>query len=286
MPTMVNDFHHERLPDRARASPADALPQAVANEDHGRPARVILIGQKGAALLEANPQDREQLGRDLPAGHVLGLPLFTDRADGEPPRRHRQRAAPAAAVEEVGIGKRPAVAVLRGLVRLLVQGDQSVGFRVGQRLQQHAVHDGKDDRGRAGAERQRQQHDGGKSRLLPEGARGVPDVLQPIVQPARAARIATLLLHLLRAAEREHRLSSRLPGREASSHQIRDMLVEMKAQLPLELLFHAAPAPQALPPVHSTAPSAIPRMSPIASVNRCQPAASALSPARPFFVSR
>src|SRR2546427_8958598 len=77
-----------------------------------------------------------------------------------------------------------------------------------------------------------------ESGLSPECAKRIAGVLQQIFQPARAPRVAALLLDLFRTAERKPCLSSCFVRRYAAPNQLRSMLLEMKAQFLFELRFH------------------------------------------------
>src|SRR5215470_4274952 len=138
----------------------------------------------------------------------------------------------------------------------------------------------------ANSERKRNDADRRESRLQPKRPQCVSNVLYQVLDPARAARIATLFFYLLGTANRQSRPSSRLARLDSLRNQLGLMPLQMKSQLCFELPFHPVSAPQPLPPVHSAPPSEIPRMSPMAWVSRSQLAASVSSCARPFRVSR
>ena len=86
------------------------------------------------------------------------------------------------------------------------------GMRIRQWLKQNGVHRAEDGRAGADAQRQRDRADGRKPRPLPQSARGIAEVLPQILQPARAAGIAALLLHLLRTAQRQPGLPAGFRG--------------------------------------------------------------------------
>jgi hypothetical protein len=121
--------------------------------------------------------------------------------------------------------------------------------------------------------------------FFPEGSEGVADILKQVFQPARAAGVAALLLDLLRTAKRKAGLPACFVWSVALRHQLLRVLLDVEAEFLLELCFHVASPPQASPPCHGVPPSAMPRMRPMASINRCQLAASASSCFRPFRVS-
>ena len=111
-------------------------------------------------------------------------------------------------------------------------------------------------------------------------------VLQQVFHPARPTRVAALLLHLLRTAERKPRLPPRLVGADPARDQVSDALILVKAQLFFELGFHPVSTPQPKPPRHSAPAAVIRRINPTAPVRRRQLAASTSSCALPFRVRR
>ena len=70
-------------------------------------------------------------------------------------------------------------------------------------------------------------------------AQRVAKIAQQVVDPARRECIATFLVHLLEAAESEAGLASRLFGRLAPGDEIGGVLIEMEAQLFIDLLVPA-----------------------------------------------
>src|SRR5438067_5960534 len=110
-------------------------------------------------------------------------------------------------------------------------------------------------------------------------------VLRQVLQPARTTGIPALFFHLLGAAQGEPGLSPRLIRSEAARDEVGGMLIQVKAQLLFQLVFHLVPAVQTSPPPHRAPPS-MARMRPTASINRFQLAASASSCFRPVRVSR
>ncbi len=167
-----------------------------------------------------------------------------------------------------------------------MQRDKLLRLRIRQRLEQHAVDDREHNRGSAGAEREREQCDRRKTRILAEHAQRIVEVLKQILEPAGAASVAALLFHLLRAAEIEPWAPARFVGFVALCNQLAGVLFEVESQFFFELLIDLLTAPKPIPPVHCAPPSDILRMSPTASDNRRQLAASVSSCARPFRVRR
>jgi len=76
-------------------------------------------------------------------------------------------------------------------------------------------------------------------------AKCIAKVAQQIVEPACRECVATLLFHLLEAAESEAGLASRLVGRLAAGDEIGRVLIEVEAQLFIDLLMGSLAGEQA-----------------------------------------
>jgi len=103
---------------------------------------------------------------------------------------------------------------------LLHDADEPVGVRERQRPQHHRVHDGKDRRVRADAQRERQHRRDGESWCPPQHAARILDILARVAQPAKRSRLALILLGLLDAAECAPRGQSRLFRRQPAAPKL------------------------------------------------------------------
>ena len=121
---------------------------------------------------------------------------------------------------------------------------QSVGLRVRQRLEQHAVHDAEDRGVRADAECQRQHRHGGERRRPPEHAQRIRDILAEIREELHASNVtrvvgvdvAAIVLRVLEISEPPARLVQRRFGRGSLGHELLCPHVQMKAQLFLDVV--------------------------------------------------
>src|SRR6185436_5973823 len=154
------------------------------------------------------------------------------------------------------------------------QLDQAFGLPHGQGLQHRRIDQAEDGGIRADAESQRGDRGDREAGALPEDAGGVPDVLDKVLEEARAAHVAALLLHLIEAAELEAGAPARAGLVHARPHVVGDLTLEMIAKLGVELRFETTPADQPRPPGHDASPSAALMIKPIASVSRRQLSAS------------
>jgi len=82
--------------------------------------------------------------------------------------------------------------------------------RIGQRLQEHAVHDTENGGVCPDAKGQSQHGDGGKSGILEEHAGRKPEILQQRFKKRKPAAVAVVFFGLLHAAELDQRLTPRL----------------------------------------------------------------------------
>ncbi len=261
-------------------------PEAVADDGHALGAGVILAGEERAALVDGDPEHAEEVGRHLQSADVLRIARRAESSAAETPRRQRRAADLSHAIEIVGIGERPLVAKAGAEVGLLDHADEPFRFGIGERPEEHAVDHGEHHRRRADSQRERGDRDRGEPDPLPERAHGVPDVLHQIVHPACTAGVAALLLHLLRAADRDSRTPLCLDRIDPLLNELGGVLVDVKPQLLLELGFQLRAFPQPVPPRHFAPPSDNRRITPIASDKRRQLAVSDSSMARPFRVRR
>ena len=177
-------------------------------------------------------------------------------------------------------------AELRAEIGLFLDDEKAARIAIRKRLEQHAIHDREHEGRRADSEGERKQGDGSESGILTKRAQGIASVLREVLQPARAAGVAALFLHLLGAAQLEAGSPAGFGWRHAARDEIGRVLLDMESQLLFELFFQATAIPQAPPPGHSAPPSDRRRIRPTASANRRQLAASDSSRARPFRVRR
>ena len=137
--------------------------------------------------------------------------------------------------------------------RMLVElrdGHELVGIGHGQRLKEHRVRHGGDRRGGSDADRQRQHRRRRETGLPRKAAQADPQIDPQVVEPRQAALVAQRLHGLGNAAQAHARHPRGLGSRVALRTKLLLGLLEMKAQLALEIVIgRVAPerAPQAMP---------------------------------------
>ena len=160
--------------DRGQA-PELAMPEAIAEERDGAGAQAIV----GSVEIAADRRVDAERGQELRGDHEAVHPLCRTVTAGEVVvlvaihGHGREGAVLALPVEEIEIAD--------GRLRLasiaLVDGNQLARLRVGQRVEQDAVHDGEERGIGADPESERDHGDDGEGRSLEEHAKGEADVL-------------------------------------------------------------------------------------------------------------
>ena len=118
--------------------------------------------------------------------------------------------------------------------------EQALRLGIGQRLQQDAIHQAEDGRGRADADRQRHDGRAREERLLAQPAPGDPDVLRERLERREPPRLAALLLERVEAAEALLRRLTRFLRGQPTRSVLLGAPLEMEAQLLVEVLLQPA----------------------------------------------
>lgn len=127
----------------------------------------------------------------------------------------------------------------RLILRMLEQAHELAGLGVRQRLQQHRV-DGAEDRGRsADADRERGERHDREAWVGNELADAEAHVAHAVVEEARPAGVADIVLDAFDAAECDRTRAPRLGGRLARALPIGGLHLEMCAQLFVQLALFA-----------------------------------------------
>ena len=156
---------------RIRAELGD--PHAVTDDRHLVFAQLVLTGKKRPAQCRFGAKHLEVARGHQAASELdwFGAAGQRDRVAGL--RRHEvEDGVVSLPVEEVQ--RRDAVALASR--RLLHDADDAIGVRVGERLEQHRIHEAEDRRIGADADGQRQDGDGREPRALTECAHRVTDI--------------------------------------------------------------------------------------------------------------
>ena len=156
-----------------------ALPEGVAQDYDGIRSRIVVVGNQRAPDERRRPQQAEQIGRDKSGAGPLGFSLTVRECHASTgirgDRLHRL-----GGVLVIHIFRRSQAEL--GKVETALRQEPSphaheaIRVRVGQRIQQHAVHDAEDGRVRADAECQGDDHGQGEDRTGDEGSDGVANV--------------------------------------------------------------------------------------------------------------
>ena len=265
-----------------------ALPVVVAQHQHRVGAGQVVLGAEVPAEERRHAEEVEEVRRDDAGLDALRLGAAQQR------ERHRvvldealERLAGGAVVEELLL--RETEARRRGLREGLAQHHQPLGLAVGQRPQQHAVHDAEDRGVRPDPERERQYDGHGEGRRLPQAAQAVADVLHQALERPSAPGVAHPLLRLIHSAEAHARGAARVLFAHAGLPVLLGLQLEVHPQLGVELALETWPAAQRLqaePELvcerHGYAVSSTRKT---AAASRCQFCCSRSSWRSPFLVS-
>ena len=147
----------------------------------------IFFDGVGAAQRGPDAERGKYVGRHGQARHVRGLAV--DDQD-QIRRTHHSEVLegprPLAPGDEVGGGDH----VAAGAAAIgLPDGDEAIRVAIWQRLQHHGAHDAEHGRGRADAERQRQERRRGEARRAPQHAKAMTNVAQRIPDDGWTARV-------------------------------------------------------------------------------------------------
>jgi hypothetical protein len=159
---------------------------------------------------------------------------------------------------------------------------------IGQVAQEHRAHHAEHRRGGANGQREHQDGRGGEPGIAPEAAQGEANVGGEIVERAHAARVERGLADLLDPAEREQGLPAGRRGVGAGADPRGLVLLEMKADLLVQIALPATAEDQRPEPLqevgdHRSA-SRTRRIPSTAAAVRRQAAVSASSWRRPCAV--
>jgi hypothetical protein len=185
-------------------------------------------------------------------------------------------------VQEVEIGESRAIPET---LRVFVQGKDAAGIGERKRFQQDAPDHREHHRRGPDAQRQCHQRHHGESRPLAQRAHRVAQVVEQILHPARAPRVAGAFRHLRSSSEGQARLPPRFHRVGSLGDQVLRERIQMEANFFFQLLVHSLPVHQALQPVHSELSADSFKIRPTAPASRCQLAVSASRCARPLAVS-
>ena len=131
----------------------------------------------------------------------------------------------------------------------------AVGVReVRRHADQKSVDDTEHRDGRANSEPQCEHHGAREQRPRAKAPNRVAKVLSENVQPRHAVYVAAFILDPIHPAERETGLTHRFVARDPSGLELSRLLLEMKAQLVVEIPLHRLPAKQRSEPVAEVAP--------------------------------
>ena len=216
-----------------------ALPHRVGEDDDAVGAWLILAWQEGAAERGLHAEDGEEVGRDHHARDSRGIALSGQRGVEPSGGRERlERRAQSLPVDEV----ERADPVARRWRRRFPHPDHPFRLGIGQRLQQHRVHETEHRRVRADADRHDADGHDRKARITLQEEQTVAEVLGERFDPPNAAAIAVLFPDALDAAEAAAGGAARLLWRQPGRARVPFGHLEMRLHLVVELAIEAAGA--------------------------------------------
>lgn len=290
-------IHHQRATDHLRVGPELVPPEAVREDHHGRAAVGVLTRQERPAGLHLDAQDvvdaRGQLGR----GHPQRARARPGQ-DGLAGEDHAQRLEPRAPVHVVEVVRRRRRLANRARRAVVLPDDgQFLGVLVGERPQEHPLHDAEDRRAGPDPQGQREHHHRREPRRAPHRPDRQSQVPRPPLHrhpprhPVHTLRVVgpTRFLHGLHVPEASQHLAAGFVFGPSPGHQLPDALFQMEGDLVPDIgLDHPAreDAPPHVPPVHARYPvgAAIFSTWATASAWRAQRSASRSNCRRPFRV--
>ena len=169
-----------RAPHDRRVGPEAALPQPVAQDHHVVMARCVLVRSEHAAQRRLDPEHREERPGAVHDVQAFGVVAAGERALRPTPETElvpRPRLRPVVLVLGPRGGERHQV----HRRELRPHHGQPVRLRVGERSQEHPVHDAEDRRVRADAERQREHEHHGEARSAGELPERVLEILSEVL---------------------------------------------------------------------------------------------------------
>jgi hypothetical protein len=237
--------HLEHLADDLRIPAMPALPVVVAQHQHRVGPGQVVFGAEVAAEQRSHPEEVEEVGRDDAGLDALRFGAAQQR------ERHRvvldeafERLAGGPVVEQLLLGEADA---RRGRLRQrLAQYNEPLGLAVGERPEQHAVHDAEDRGVGADAEREREHDRDREGRRLAQAAQAVADVLRQALERSRAPRVAHLLLRLVDAAQADARRAAGFVLAHAGHPVFLGLQLEVHRELGVELALEPRAAAQRL----------------------------------------
>ena len=128
--------------------------------------------------------------------------------------------------------------------RLVLDQHEAITVGIGERFEQHTVDHAEDCGVGADPEAERDDRKNGEARALTKSANAVLHVLDEVLEPAHAARVACFFLVLFHRSKIPHRSRTRRLG----GHALADVLVgfhlDVKTHFRIELAVHAGAVAQ------------------------------------------
>ena len=172
--------HLEHLPDDVPVAAELALPVRVADDQHRRRARLVVVGHERAAEDRLDAEDAEEVRRDHAGVDAIGLAALQQVEIHLVEFDQRLELGRLVAVGEVFLDRHAGVGAADERRRLADQ-HQPIAVGVGQRLQEHAVDDAEDRGVRADPEPERQDREQREAAVLEQRAHAEAQVVQQLV---------------------------------------------------------------------------------------------------------
>ena len=258
-------------------------PVAVADDGHQPRTRTIVVGQERASDRHRDPEDVVVVAADREAARRLD-PVCDGDLDAAAPE------VGGGAGKDVGpCGNPLEVGIVAAGRRALGAGGGEVelAWRLQRQCPQHHGFEQRKNGGvGANAERQREHDHGREPGRAAQHAYGVAQILHGLFDPRHRPHCPCVLLRQGDVAKGHVRLAARLVGRDAAGNAVGDVLVEVIADVAIELLEGPFAAAHVTLPSGTAHPSAGRRIRAIARASRSHLPVSISSCFRPLAVSR
>src|SRR5579871_6238768 len=159
------------------------MPEIRADEHDWRRANFVFARSEESTNHGLHAQQGKKFRRDKLRVEFLRFTQAVEREAGAACDGYRRKAAIVVPpIAEIGIGNRAGSEI--GLA--LVEHNELLGMRIGNRIEQHGVDDGEEGSVRADAERQSEDGDGGEARTFAQCPSGEARILSTFVEPTPA----------------------------------------------------------------------------------------------------
>ena len=226
----------EATADNIRIGAIGTAPQAIADHGHWSETKREVLRTKQPSNLRGHTQHGKVAETAIDPLETLGLfgagqILATLEDRGHIFKYTRSRLQ----VIQFGLGKPNVPQSYAGLVK--EDSYQTIGIAVGQRTQQHGIHDAKNGRVGSHAQSQSQNRNRGKTRILAQQSQSMTHVRTQLTPPAHAHGCPHGIFVRLDSAELNSRLSHRFLLGNAFANKVRSVALKMETHFRFHFTF-------------------------------------------------